>query len=280
MTETPRTVWLQNLRWPEIEAHLKVDDVALIPIGATEQHGFHLPLSVDTGWAVTVSEEAARTTGAVVTPPLHFGWSPHHMGFPGTVTLGGDTLRRVSLDIARSLIHHGFRRLIFVNGNRIANLQPLELAAVELINTTGALVAVADAGLIARHEVKALCEADDGGLEHAGEAETSLALLWAGDHVAMDQAAVPPLSNAPANETGFDYPVELDPALDGNAVSRFMTPDALRMASSPAGSVGDPRPASVEKGRAMVAAVAANLARLIEQLRAAEVGQTHTDIPC
>ena len=274
-----RTVWLHELRWPEIEAHLAIDDVILIPIGATEQHGRHLPLAVDTGWAVTTSQVAAKRAGALVAPPVHYGWSPHHMSYPGTVTLAADTLKRVAVDIALSLIHHGFCRLIFVNGNRIANLQPLEIAAVELINRTGAQVIVADAGLIARHAVKALCEAPDGGLEHAGEAETSLALFWAGDHVDMDEARTNTTGNSPAAMSAFAYPVELDPDLNGDAASRFVTPAAHRAATGPAGSVGDPTYASVNKGRAMIDAVATNLTVLIDEIRRAEVGETHADIP-
>ena len=275
-----RTVWLHEMRWPEIEAHLANDDVILVPIGATEQHGRHLPLLVDTGWAQAVSQGAAERAGAVVAPAVPYGWSPHHMDYPGTVTLGAETLRRVAVDIAHSIIHHGFRRIIFVNGNRIANLQPLEIAAVELINRTGALVVVADAGLIARHEVKALCEAADGGLEHAGEAETSLAMYWAGEHVDMSEVPASPESNWPPTSSPFGYPVELDPALNGNAVSRFVTPAAHRATTGPAGSVGDPRPASAEKGQAMVDAIATNLVQLIDEVRATDVGDVTAEIPC
>ena len=275
----PRTVWLHELRWPEIEAHLRIDDVVLVPIGATEQHGRHLPLCVDTGWAAASCETAAQEAGALVAPPVHYGWSPHHMGYPGTITFGAETLKRVAVDIACSLIHHGFKRIVFVNGNRIANLQPLEIAAVELIHRTGAHVVVADAGLIARHEIKAMCEAPDGGLEHAGEAETSLAMMWAGDHVDLGAAQDQPQGNWPPTSTAFGYPVELDPDLNGNAVSRFMTAEAHRAATGPAGSVGDPSYASAEKGRAMVDAIASNLAALITEIRAVDVGETHADVP-
>ena len=274
-----RTVWLQDMRWPEIEAHLAVDDVILMPIGATEQHGRHLPLSVDTGWAVASSQAAALRAGALVAPPLPYGWSPHHMGYPGTVTLGADTLKRVTVDIALSLIHHGFRRLIIVNGNRIANLQPLEIAAVELIHRTGAHVVVADTGLIARHAVKALCEAADGGLDHTGEAETSFALHWSGDHVDMNEARAPAPRNETVPSSVFDYPIELDPALNGNAVSRFVTPAAHRAATGPGGSLGDATGATAEKGRAMVDAIAAGLTVLIDEVRRVPIGETRADIP-
>ena len=271
----PRSVWLDRLRWPEVEAHLQHDDVALIPVGATEQHGRHLPLLVDTGWALAACERAARLAGAVVAPALPYGWSPHHMGYPGTVTLGAATLQAVLEDIGRSLVHHGFRRLVVVNGNRIANLAPLEIAAARLTNASGAQVAIADAGLIARHEVRALCQLGAAGLDHAGEAESAFALYWAPADVAMAEAEV---EAAPAGGSAFDWPVELDPARTGNAALRFLAPRHYRCATRPAGSVGDPRPATAEKGRAMVEAIARNLAALIEELRRAEPGAP-ADIP-
>ena len=63
------------------------------------------------------------------------------------------------VDIGESLIHHGFRKIVFVNGNRIANLPPMEIAAAKLRFSTGAYVSVVDAGLIARREVGEICQA-------------------------------------------------------------------------------------------------------------------------
>ena len=276
---TLRTCWLQELRWPEIERYLESDDVALIPIGATEQHGRHLPLMVDTGWAVAASEAAAHIAGVVVAPPLHLGWSAHHMGYPGTITLRADTLRDVALDVGESLVYHGFRRIIFVNGNRVANLPPMEVAAVELKNRTGAYVGVADAGLIAKEEVTALCEAPDGGLDHAAEAETSFALHWAQTHVDMSEAAPPPRSNVPG-QSRFRRSIELDAALTGNSASRTVSPAEHRLATAPDGIRGDPTPATAEKGARMIAAIADNLAAFIEEARAADVGEVHATLPC
>ena len=258
-SQTIRTRWLHELRWPEIENYLANDDVVLVPIGATEQHGRHLPLLVDTGWAIAACEDAC------------------HMGYAGSITLGADTLRQVAVDVCQSLIHHGFHHVIIINGNRIANLQPLEIAAVQLQNATGARVAVADAGLIAHKEIAALCEADDGGLDHAGEAESAFALNWAGQHVDMEQAH----ASAPNEHSSsvFDYPIELDPALNGNAVSRFTTPAQHRAATLPDGHVGDPRPATTEKGRQMAQVIGANLAIFIEEFRLTETGDVQSTIP-
>lgn len=273
----PRTPWIQELRWPEIEAHLEHDDVALVPIGATEQHGRHLPLLVDSGWAIAACERAAAISGCLIAPPLQLGWSPHHMGYPGTITLSADTLRRVAFDVSASLIHHGFHHIVLVNGNRIANLPPMEIAAVQLQNATGARVAVADAGLIARTQVKALCDAPDGGLDHAGEAESSFALYWRGEHVDMGELR-PSLPNSQA-DSSFDYPVEIDPALNRNAVSRFVTPAQHRLATQPDGHVGDASTATAEKGEAMVEAIGSELATFIDEFRQLEVGDVRVDVP-
>jgi len=180
--------WIQELKWPEIADYLEQSDIALIPVGATEQHGPHLPLYVDTGWAVGMAEGVAERTNSLIAPPVHYGWGPHHMAYPGTITLRSDTLQQLCLDIGESLIYHGFKRLVFINGNRAANLPPMETAASKLRFLTGAFVAVADAGLIAKSAVRAVCDSPDGGLGHAGESETAYTLYRNPDLVDMSLA--------------------------------------------------------------------------------------------
>ncbi|WP_304626003.1 creatininase family protein, partial [uncultured Parasutterella sp.] len=82
------SVYLQTKSWEEArEAIKKSKGVAIVPIGSVEQHSYHLPLGTDTYVAMTVAEGAAEKTGAVLTPPVWFGWSPHHMVLPGTITI-------------------------------------------------------------------------------------------------------------------------------------------------------------------------------------------------
>ena len=71
-------------RWPRTS---RSDDIALFPVGSTEQHGPAGPLGVDSYAAIALAEDAARATGVLVTPPLWFGDSPHHLDFPGTLSL-------------------------------------------------------------------------------------------------------------------------------------------------------------------------------------------------
>src|SRR5262249_46642109 len=151
------SVWLHEVTWPHIAKYLETRDLVLLPVGATEQHGRHLPLMVDTGWAVAVAELAAKSVGALVAPPIHYGWSPHHLAFPGTVTLRPESLADVIVDVCESLVHHGFKRIILINGNRVANLPPMEIAAAKVRFRSGAFVSIVDVGLVARREVGEIC---------------------------------------------------------------------------------------------------------------------------
>ena len=271
-----RTCWLHKLRSPEVAAYLSSKDMILVPVGATEQHGPHLPLSVDTDWAVAACEGAAEFSGVVVAPPIQYGWSPHHMDYAGTITLGADTLRQVVFDVCTSLICHGFYHVVIVNGNRIANLQPLEIAAVQLQNKTGARVAVVDTGLIARTEIRSICEADDGGLDHAGEAETSFAMYRRFSDV--DSAAVTPRPvNADSGE--FTYPIVLDPSDNRNAVSLFETPNQYLKSHGLSGYHGDPTLASPEKGKAMVDAISTNLAKFLKEFASLDIADVNVEVP-
>jgi creatinine amidohydrolase len=269
------SIWLHELSWPEIERHLKHDDVALVPIGATEQHGLHLPLMTDTGWAIVAAEGAAQKAGALAAPPLHVGWSPHHMGFPGSLTLRPETLTQVTLDTCESLVCHGFRRIVIVNGNRIANLPPLEIAASKLRHSTGAQVVIADVGLIAKEEVDAVCTSAPGGQDHAGESETAFMLAWRPDLVDMAKA----VTEMPKRRSAFHESIEFEPAYYGNSISVVRTAADKPRGPGSTGVSGDARAATPEKGERIIAAIVDNLARLIEEIRAAPLGEVRAQVP-
>jgi creatinine amidohydrolase len=99
-----------------------------MPFGSTEQHGPHLPVGTDTLVAVTLAEDAAARTGILAAPPLWFGWSPHHMVLPGTITIRPDLLAEFAFDMVASLHHHGFDNFVFINGHRIVNITWMQIA--------------------------------------------------------------------------------------------------------------------------------------------------------
>lgn len=138
------SVWLQENKWKDVENYLQKRKTIIIPVGSVEQHAKHLPLGTDSFVAIKLAEDVAKETGTLVAPPLWLGWAPHHMAFPGTITLRPETLTSLLYDVAKSLIYHGFEKLVIINGHREANLPPLKTAVTKLRNETGAFLTIVD----------------------------------------------------------------------------------------------------------------------------------------
>lgn len=206
----------------------------ILPLGATEQHGPHLPLGTDTVRATALADRLAERLGpgALVAPALPFGCSDEHAGFPGLLGLDHETLARVVLDLARRLAAWGARRIVLLSahgGNDAALDLALKLLEQELphleVWTNGGLETVAPAALeVALREGVA---ANALGL-HAGEGETSEMLHLRPDLVRMEQAA-----------PGFTGGME--------AVLDALREDGLR-AVTKSGVLGDPSRAEAWRG--------------------------------
>jgi creatinine amidohydrolase len=107
---------IADMNWMQVDAWLKADGRAVVPMGSTEQHGY-LSLSVDAILAERVACEAAEPLGVPVFPVLNYGITPYFLRYPGTVSLRLDTYQRIVADILESLAGTGFRRILFVNGH-------------------------------------------------------------------------------------------------------------------------------------------------------------------
>jgi creatinine amidohydrolase len=142
MTEF-RSYNIADLAYPDIQEYLKTKDVILIPMASTEQHGPHLALKTDTVTAEEVSRRVAQKIQVLYTPCIWTGYSPQHMHAPGsgrgTITIRAETLLNLMYDVARSLIHHGFNRLIFINGHG-SNVKVVDPVLRRLRYETGALI--------------------------------------------------------------------------------------------------------------------------------------------
>jgi creatinine amidohydrolase len=185
---------LGDLSYPDIQEYLKYSDTILIPKASLEQHGPHLPLYCDTITATEVASRAGEEAGILYTPTLWLGYSPQHMRAPGfgagTITLRADTYLNVIYDIGRSLIHHGFNRLIFVNGHG-SNVKVIDPVLRRLRYETGALIAYYKP--YAERYIGMLKDVLEGPVEetpgwHAGELETSQCLAHNPKIVRMDRA--------------------------------------------------------------------------------------------
>ena len=93
--------WLQTKTWKEAkEAIEQSKGVAVLSIGSVEQHSYHLPVGTDSYVAIALAEEACQKTNALLVPPIWFGWSPHHMVLPGTITIKAETMIALTLALA------------------------------------------------------------------------------------------------------------------------------------------------------------------------------------
>ena len=185
---------LGDLSYVDIQEYLKYSDTILIPHASLEQHGPHLPLYCDTITAQEVATRAGEAAGILYTPTLWLGYSPQHMreaGWgAGTITLRADTLLNVIYDIGRSVIHHGFNRLIFVNGHG-SNIKVIDPVLRRLRYETGALIGFYKP--YAERYIGMLEDLLEGTKEqtpgwHAGELETSQCLAHNPALVRLDRA--------------------------------------------------------------------------------------------
>ncbi|MFZ5790873.1 MAG: creatininase [Pseudomonadota bacterium] len=191
------TVMMAEMAWPEFAQRMKADPVVFVPCGATEQHGPHLPLSVDALLPTDIAREVAEEVGGIVGPTLTMGYKsmPKSGGgpfFPGTVNLDGSTVAAIVRDVVRELVRHGARRLCFIVGhyeNQWFVTEGIDLAMRE----------VGGQGVrIMRLEYWDFCTPEtlakvfpDGfpgvALEHAAVMETSLMLHYHPEMVRLDK---------------------------------------------------------------------------------------------
>lgn len=233
--------------WPEIETAVARGACAVVPLGALEQHGPHLPLATDAWIADALAARVcARWPGALALPAVAFGCSPEHADFPGTVALRTGTLEALLVDLVASLARHGFTS-VFLFSAHGGNAVPLRDALPALREAASAaarahgrpaprIVAHTDlAGLTAALQRAAAAESIGAGEagHHAGEIETSILLALRPGAVRRDAFAAG----------------TLEPRADAQALFY----PSLR-ANAPSGTVGDPRAADAARGAHYLAA--------------------------
>lgn len=247
----------EELTSPEVAALDRDKTVLVLPLGSVEQHGNHMPLGTDTMLAQSVSLAAAERTGNVaVLPPPWYGFSAHHMRFAGSITLRPETLMAVAEDIVGSLVKHGFRHILIVNGHG-GNGGVIDLLASTLGHRHHgqARIAALTYFALAREAIAALRRSEPGGMGHACEFETAMIRHIRPELLRMELAAT-------------TYP---DPG------SRYLTTDLLGGSAiktyldfadlSDTGTLGDPSLATPEIGAKFFDATVGALAAFIEDFR-------------
>lgn len=268
MSGAARETRYEKHTWPEIQRLVAADALVLIPTAAVEEHGPHLPLDTDAVIASHVAHEAARRARhpAVVMPTVWIGYESHHMDFPGTIDVPWDLFVHYGLAITRSLAHHGFRRMLLVNGHG-SNRPLIEIIArqtiVERPDTLCAAISwweLSDAQRVF-NDVR-----DSQVTSHACELETSAYLAIDPDRVQMDKAVA-------------DSHYRLSPHVWSDLMGQRPTPEAkaaVKMMEiwstvSETGVRGDPTVATAEKGRLVLDAAVRELAEVIDELAARDI---------
>ena len=267
----PHSRNIADLAPPDIRAHLERDDSILVPMGSVEMHGNHLPLGTDVYNGMEVAKRAAEKADTLYTPAIWTGYSPQHLREPergmGTLTFRAETVCAVVHDTAKSLIHHGFNRIIFVNGHT-SNTKVLDATFRRLRYETGALLAMFKPygerylGII--EDIMENPPEETPGW-HASEQETSIMMAFNPSNVHMDRA-VEARTHAPdwlpasfgksdgawdASFQGFEY---FYFPMDHNEFSEH-------------GVIGNPMRATPEKGNEIFERFSSHLADAVEELR-------------
>lgn len=232
---------IEELTMPEFSAGLTATRTVLIPVGATEEHGPHLPLGTDTFQAADVCRLLAAQRRIFVAPAIPYGVCRSTGDHPGTLSLTTETLKALIADLVRSCYRQGLRQVVILSGHaggthNAALLDAGEALLRELPELR--IAVVAEYALVSQVGQGLIVTPGDC---HAGEIETSRMLATRPELVK---------GSAPAEQSAF-------PAF-------ILVRDKQRY--WPGGVGGDPAQASADKGRELEALVVAALGRLIDEL--------------
>lgn len=241
-----------RLKARELQELARRDAIVVVPIGATEQHGPHLPVMVDARLATEVSQRAVRIIAKrqpiVLLPTIWCGMSEHHMSLGGTITLDFPTMFAVLRCVVRSLIRHGFKKIYILNGHG-GNTAPLDVIVTELTVEFKIPLAYSTYWTVAEKTIAKLLDRQKA-LLHACEAETS-----------MIMALHPELVDAEMLSQVQGVYIPGQNSIEG------VNPGVYRWrqlsSRSPIGVIGDASTASAAKGEKLIEAIAADLADAI-----------------
>lgn len=250
----------EKLTWPEINDAVDMGQVCVVPCGAVEQHGPHLPLDVDLVCPVGIAQGAGREIPdkMLVLPVVAYGYTGHVMDFPGTINCHYEHFMQHVLDIARSLAYHGFKKIILLNGhgsnmpnlNLVARRANLETDAECMLTAWWQLLTVDPEFLPSWRESKY-----PGGCAHACELETSLYLYLDEANVRKDKIKNGVISFN-EEENPYNY-VDLFAQGPGTVVS-------WTSSYSETGVLGEAELATVEKGERAYREAVRQLVGLVE----------------
>lgn len=255
---------LQEITWTDVQEYLKTNDMVIIPVGSTEQHGPHLPLGTDSYIATDIAKMISARTGVVVAPVILAGYSVYHSGFPGSLSLKPETMEQVLFETAEMLIKYGFRRIMFMNGH--GGNAIVQSKVIHRINHTTEAIAVALGDYFPLDSEPP----EDWFDQHAGVQETSVMLYIEPELVRMDRAEKPEIHLSPQAQK-YLLRGRKNPELMGIFWSLLGTPEETgkggashQISSNGVWSFSDPKEAKKEIGEQFIIQKVESAVNLIE----------------
>jgi len=247
---------LAEMNSPDIDA-LPRDIVVIVPFASCEQHSTHLPVFTDSMIAGEIARRVHELcpNDVLVLPVMWLGYSQHHIRYPGTLSASAETHATIMMEIISCMVNHGFQKFLILNshGGNSANISVLLQRLMVRFGDSGAQFfsrsAWADGGKLDK-----IRELGGSGSGHSGETETSMILAMQPDLVKTDRL------DQDGEREGMRVP----------GLSSYYRFDQRTRH----GGVGDPRPASAEKGEKMLAASADDIAAQIPQIRSLQPFET------
>jgi creatinine amidohydrolase len=234
-------ILLQEITMREFARQRQAIAVALVPVGALEEHGQHLPLGLDSLHAWELAKATSDLTPCFVAPLVFYGLCRSTSDHPGTISISGQSLQMLLQDIGLGLHRQGLKALCFVSGHAGGTHGARMIEAGEYLLTHTNLEVAVVSVMDLLQEAKSFLECPQD--SHAGEMETSLAMaLW------------PHLVKGQAREAYPEFP---GPILTREKIKHW-----------PSGIWGNPALASADKGRRLLAAEAQSLAAIVNKLQA------------
>ena len=268
--DEPRALVLQEMSWVDVKAYAETNDMVIIPLGSTEQHGPHMPLGTDFYEAFGMSKLISARTGVMVAPVLMAGYSEYHSGFAGTLSLKPETMEQVLFETAEMLMRYGIRKFMFFNyhgGNNIVQQNVIHRINHE---TEAVAVAIGHGGPIMPEGEYAFFD------WHAGVSETSIMLYLKPELVRMERAEKPEIHASARVQQLFEA-MKTSPQLSliltnllGVPVETGKEGASHQLSSNGIWSFEDPKLATAEYGKEQVDGAVEAAVAFIEAWRQAD----------
>ena len=236
-------MYIEQITMDEFLAEVKKGRIVVIPFGATEEHGPHLPLGTDTMQIESIVEGALKEKKFLVAPAIKYGICSSTRNFPGTLTISCELFERLVSELLLELERNGVKKVLIISGHAGADhMSAIRMAAKKIVRNSWMKVVVASiADLVLASKESSVLSKFPPGDKHAGFIETSCILYLNSNLVRKNK--IPEKSN----------PVFPEPLIISDAEKYF-----------PTGIMGDPSGANADDGKAIIDLAVRAFANLVQ----------------